>query len=153
MQSAWKLIAALLLIFLFLSIVLIGGILASPVASAPHELGVLFEETERGPQQPFDLGPALAGPDDRVLDEGFPVGERVEEHLAVERVLRGVMVEQARPADPDLVGDLVEARARVPVLCESPLGHPEDDLLRGRHVSGVRAGAGESHDPSLPTCR
>jgi len=49
MQSVWKLVAALLLIFLFLLIVLIGGILASPVASAPGELGALTQP--RSPTQ------------------------------------------------------------------------------------------------------
>src|SRR5437016_6055459 len=43
MQSAWKLLGALLLVFLFLMIAQISGILASQVALVPHELRALTQ--------------------------------------------------------------------------------------------------------------
>ena len=112
----------------------------------PHEVGVGLEERERGAQHPLDLGPALDQVADRVVDDREPVRERLLEHRAVERVLGREVVQQARPADPDLVGDLAQARGRQPVLGEAAPGDVEDQRLgvdgATRGMSwGVSAGA------------
>ena len=98
---------------------------------------------------------------DRLVDELDPVGERVEQHRAVQRFLRREVVQQARAADADLVGDLVEARAGVAVLGEAAARDLEDQLLRGRStMSSFGEGRSSdcgleavSHDASLPTGR
>ncbi len=89
---------------------------------------MVLEERERGAQHAFDLRPALARSFDRVVDELRPVGERREEHGAVERFLRGEVVQQARPADTDFVGDIVQARAREAVIGEAPERDLENDV-------------------------
>ena len=101
-------------------------------AREANEVGVLLEERERGPQHLLDLTPTLAWPAGRLLDEIGPVGEGVDQHLAVERVLRREVVQQARPADPDLVRDVVQARSREAAFGEAGTGDGEDVLLRGR---------------------
>ena len=101
-------------------------------AHEAHEVGTLLEEAERGAQHPLDLRPALAGALGRLVDEPDPVGEGVEQHRAVERFLRREVVEQARPPDPDLVGDLGQARAGVAVVGETVARDLEDLFLRGR---------------------
>ena len=107
---------------------------------------MVLEERERGAQHALDLRPALAGAVDRLLDELGPVGERREQHRAVERFLRGEVVQQARAPDADLVGDVVQARARVAVVAEAPQRDLEDEVL------GRRAGTrGQRHLVSLPT--
>ena len=118
------------------------------LASAePHEVGVGLEERERGAQHPLDLGPALDQVADRVVDDREPVRERLLEHRAVERVLRREVVQQARPADPDLVGDLAQARGRQPVVGEAAPGDVEDQRLGvvRRDTGHVVGGVGRGH--------
>jgi hypothetical protein len=47
--------------------------------------------------------------DDGDVDERGPVREFGDEHLSVQRLLRGEVVEEARSLDADVVGDLGEA--------------------------------------------
>ncbi len=54
----------------------------------------------------------------------------------IERLLRGEVVQQARPADPHLVRDLGQAGARVPVLGEAAPRDDQDLLLGGRRGLG-----------------
>ena len=77
------------------------------------ELGVLHEEPEAGGDDVVDLAPS---PSRRrrstaVLDPLGPLGQAALEHLGVQRVLRREVVQQARPADADGLGDVVERRA------------------------------------------
>ena len=72
------------------------------------------------------------------LDEVGPVRERREEHGAVERFLRREVVQQARAPDADLVGDVVQARARETVVAEAPQRHLEDEVF-GRRTGTGRA--------------
>jgi hypothetical protein len=57
------------------------------------------------------------------------------------------VVQQARPADADLVGDLGQARAGVAVIGEPLERDLEDELLgrRRRRRLGIRRGSGNGH--------
>ena len=100
-------------------------------AHEPHEVRALLEEPERGAHDPLDLGPALADALGRLVDEPEPVGEGLEQHRSVERFLRREVVEQARPSDPDLLGDLRQARAGVPMVGETMTSDIKDLFLGG----------------------
>ena len=102
------------------------------------EVGMLLEELERGSEHALDLGPALLDVEGRLVDELEPPPERVEHHGAVQRVLGGEVVQEALAPDPDLVGDVVEARARGPVGGEAAQRDCEDELL-GAWVDRFRA--------------
>ena len=73
-----------------------------------------------------DHGPAFAGPFGRPLDLGVPVGQRALEDLAVQRLLGREMVEEARPADADPFGDVVERGTVVAVFGEAAKGFRQD---------------------------
>ena len=64
-----------------------------------------------------------------------------QQHVLVQRFLRREVVQQARPADPDLVGDLGEARGGEAVIGEATAGHLDDQLLgpcpAGRRLHGL----------------
>ena len=65
-------------------------------ADEAHEVGALLEEAERGAHDPLDLRPAFARALGRLVDEAEPVGERLEQHRAVQRFFRREVVQQAR---------------------------------------------------------
>ena len=92
------------------------------VADEAHELGVLEEPPDGLGEDLVDVGPPL-GPGgrivDRLVDALAPVGQRALEHLLVDGLLRGEVVQQAGPADADAGGDVVERRAVVAVLGEA----------------------------------
>src|SRR6185312_200713 len=94
-----------------------------------YEIGALLEEGERRTQHPLNLGPTLAFATLGFFDERVPTDERLEQHRAIERFLRREVMQQARTADPDLVGDLVEARSRVAVVGEAPGGDLKNVIL------------------------
>ena len=110
-------------------------------AGEADEVGAFDEEAERGAQHPFHLGPALASLGRRrVLEAGLvherePVVERVEQHGPVQRHLRREVMEQARRADADRVGDVGEAGARVPALGEALAGDGQEGVA-GAHDDG-----------------
>ena len=87
---------------------------------------MLHEEVEARGQHAVDHGPAFARPFGGPLDLGVPVAERTLEHLAVERLLRREVVQEAGPADPHGGGDVVERRALVTVLGEATEGLSQD---------------------------
>ena len=100
-------------------------------AGEPHEVGALLEEPERGAQHPFHLGPSLTWLDRRgLVHDHEPVVERVEQHRAVQRDLRREVVEEARGADPDVVGDVGQTGAGESVLGE-PLSGDDAGSCRG----------------------
>ena len=104
-------------------------------AHDPDELGVLLEEGERHVEHEVDLLPASSIEAHGLLDLQEPVRERPFEHLAVQRFLRGEVVEQARTPDADSRGDVVERRSLVALVGEAA-GAP----LRGSpHASKARA--------------
>ncbi len=112
-----------------------------------HELGVILEELERGAHDPLDLRPAAGRVRDRVVDERAPVGEVREQDLLVERFLRREVVQEARPLDADLVGDLREAGRREAVIGEPPAGDDDDQLL------GPCPAGGCLHSPTVGAIR
>src|SRR4029079_14336881 len=107
-------------------------------ADEANEVGALLEEPERGAHDALDLRPPFAHALRRLVDEAEPIGERLEEHRAVERFLGREVVEQAGAADADLLGDLRQARAGVPVLREPLSGHLEDVFLGGPNYGFCR---------------
>ena len=87
--------------------------------------------------------PLLLGSGDGLVDQGEPVGEGVEEDGAVQRLLGREVVQEARTPDADLVGDVVQARAAVPVLGEPVEGDLENEglgALAALHRDGLHAG-------------
>ena len=81
----------------------------------PHELRVLLEEAEAGGDDQVDLA---ASPRGRARPTASstrigPLAEAIAEDLGVDGVLGREVVQQARPADADRLGDLVERRAVV----------------------------------------
>ena len=111
----------------------------------PHEVGVLLEEAEARGDHVVDLVPPVAlGLLDRLLDAGGPLAEHPEEHLGVDRLLRREVVQDARPADADPRGDVVEGRAVEAPLGEAPACLDEDRLARrtGRVGGHGREGTG-----------
>ena len=99
----------------------------APRQAHEHRLGL--EVAERGAEHVLDLRPPLL-PVDRGAHQRGPLVEALEHHGPVQRVLRREVVQQARPPDPDLVGDLVQARAGVAVLGKAIERDGQDPGLR-----------------------
>ena len=88
-----------------------------------------------------------------LFDERVPIDERLEQHRAIERFLRREVMQQARTADPDLVGDLVEARSRISVVGEAPGGDLKDVILGRKFRIGGKRHIGQSTDRSVARLR
>src|SRR5262249_8119950 len=102
-----------------------------------HEVGVLPEEVERHVEHEVDLLPAATIAARGLLDLREPVGERALEHLAVQRLLRREVVQEARASDADTGCDVVEGRPLVALVREAVQRLSEDRLTRRRHVLAV----------------
>src|SRR5205085_2423686 len=76
---------------------------------------------------------SLAG----LFDPPVPVDERALEDLPVKSFLGWEMVQQARPANPDRGGDVVERSAVVAVLREAPRSLSENRLPGREAVVGA----------------
>ena len=92
------------------------------------EVRVLGEELEAGAEHVVELRPALRGAAGGLLDPHEPLGEEPLEHLGVQLVLAGEVVQQAGLGDADRLRDLPERRSRVAALGERLPGGLEDGL-------------------------
>ena len=101
------------------------------------EIGVLREEVEGHRKHPVDLRPAILGIGDGLLDPLEPVSRERLEDLLIEGLLARKVMEQARSADADGGGDVVQGRAGVAVRREAPKGLGQDEIPR-RHVRRSR---------------
>ena len=118
---------------------------------APNEadvVGIVGEVVEAGVEHQLDLRPALFRRRDGDRQAAEPVRQEPFEDLAVERLLGGEVVEQARPANADAGSDVVERRALVAVGAEAGDGLVEDQLARGAGRRDVRRLIGELTDSS-----
>ena len=105
----------------------------------PHELGVGAEEVERGGDDVVGLAPPLeVGHRDRGLDPADPLGQRRLEHLPVDGLLVGEVVQEAGLADAHAGGDVVERGAGEALLGEAVL-RLQQDRVPGRQPA-VRLG-------------
>ncbi|MFM2077395.1 MAG: hypothetical protein RJA49_1285, partial [Actinomycetota bacterium] len=105
-------------------------------AHQAHVVRVVGEEPEAGLDDHLHLLPTDLGCRDHHVEALEPVAQQLLEHLAVQRVLGREVVQQARPADADTCGDVVQRRAVVPGLGKAVerLGKNEvarRDVLRG----------------------
>ena len=99
-------------------------------------VGVVGEVVEPGLEDQLDLHPPLLGRFDGDDEAAEPVRQEALEHLAVQRLLGGEVVEQAWPTDSHTGGDVVQRRALVAVGPEAGDRLVEDQLACG---SGGRA--------------
>ena len=81
---------------------------------------------------------------DRRLESLEPVAEQHLEHLVVQRFLGGEVVQQARPANADPGGDVVQRGAFVAAVGEATHGLGDDQFTCGEYLTFVI-----SHGPSL----
>ena len=95
-----------------------------------HEFRAFREEAEPRREHTVNLLPAVVRPVGRLGHPGEPVGEGSFEHLAVQSLFGGEVMQQARAPDPDELGDVVERGPLEAVLGETPQGGVQDRLAR-----------------------
>ena len=92
-----------------------------------NKVRIGLEELEAGGQNMVDLVPAVGiAARHRRLDPLVPLGQRLFEHLAVHRLLRREVMQQALAADSDLGGDEVERCAIEAAFGEETLRGDDD---------------------------
>ena len=92
------------------------------------EFRALREEAKTRRQNAVHLLPTVAWPVDCLGYPGQPVRERSFEHLAVQRLFGGEMVQQARTPDSDELCDVIEGGPSEAVLSEAEQRGVEDRL-------------------------
>jgi len=116
-------------------------------AHEAHKLRALGKEMEARRQHAVDLLPAVAGKVGGLVDADEPVRERRFQHLAVEGVLRGEVVQETRAPDADGLGDLVQRSAVVAVLGEALRGGAQDGFPGGTRRIHEDCGVRHFSDP------
>ena len=96
----------------------------------PNEIRILLEEPEAGRDDEVNLLPPLHLFGDRTLHPGSPLLEGDPEHLGVDRLLRREMMQETRTTQAHRSGDVVQRRAVVTVVGETPPRLDDDRVPR-----------------------